>query len=49
MDERVKLATQTFSKSVADALLYLGCDLKDQEFQNVEATANFIQKCVRYF
>lgn len=38
---KVKIATQTLSKSVADALLYLG---KESEFRNVEPTASFIQK-----
>lgn len=38
---KVKIATQTLSRSVADALLYLN---KDPGFHNVEPTASFIQK-----
>lgn len=40
---KVKIATQTLSKSVADALLYLGKDLKLPDFQCVEPTATFIK------
>lgn len=40
---RVKLATQTLSKSVADALLYLQNDANHPDFQNVDATATFLQ------
>ncbi|CAH1981929.1 unnamed protein product [Acanthoscelides obtectus] len=41
---KVKIATQTLSKSVADALSYLCKDLKLPAFQNAEATAIFIKK-----
>lgn len=41
---KVKIATQTLSKSVADALLYLSKDLKLPEFHKAEPTASFIQK-----
>lgn len=40
---RVKLATQTLSKSVADALLFLGEDLEYPLFQDVAPTAHFIK------
>ncbi|CAH1993868.1 unnamed protein product [Acanthoscelides obtectus] len=41
---KVKIATQTLSKSVADALSYLCKDLKLPAFQNADATAIFIKK-----
>lgn len=41
---KIKLATQTFSKCVADALIYLEYDLKDENFQNAGPTATFVQK-----
>lgn len=41
---KVKIATQTLSRSVSDALLYLGQNLKLPEFRNVDATATFIRK-----
>nr|CAI5846405.1 unnamed protein product [Callosobruchus analis] len=40
---KAKIATQTLSKSVADALLYLCNDLKLQAFQNVKATVTFLK------
>lgn len=40
---KVKLAAQTLSKSVADALLFLCHDLKLSEFKGAEETAKFIQ------
>ncbi|VEN47124.1 unnamed protein product [Callosobruchus maculatus] len=40
---KVKLATQTLSKSVADALLYLSQDLKSPQFANAEPTARFVE------
>nr|CAI5827758.1 unnamed protein product [Callosobruchus analis] len=40
---KVNIATQTLSKSVADALLYLCNDLKLQAFQNVKATVTFLK------
>lgn len=39
---KVKLATQTFSKSLTDALLLLCTDLKLPEFQGAEETVNLI-------
>lgn len=38
---KVKLAAQTFSRSVRDAFLFLSQDLKFPEFRDVECTANF--------
>lgn len=38
---KVKIATQTLSKSVADALMYLSQDLKAAEFVDSASTANF--------
>lgn len=38
---KVKLAAQTFSNSVADALLFLAGDLKMNNFRGAEATADF--------
>lgn len=38
---KVRLATQTFSKSVADAFLYLCEDLKLESFAEVQETAKF--------
>ncbi|CAH2003260.1 unnamed protein product [Acanthoscelides obtectus] len=40
---KVKIATQTLSKSVADALLYLGEDLKLPSFKDIKATSIFVQ------
>lgn len=40
---KVRIATQTLSKSVADALLYLSQDLRLKEFENCAATAKFVQ------
>nr|CAI5852337.1 unnamed protein product [Callosobruchus analis] len=41
---KVKLATQTLSKSVSDALTYLDRDLKLEHFYGSDATATFIRK-----
>lgn len=41
---KVRLATQTLSKSVSDALDFLRDDLKCPEFQGSEATSEFILK-----
>nr|CAH7721060.1 unnamed protein product [Callosobruchus chinensis] len=41
---KVKIATQTLSRCVSDALLYLSSDLKLPTFQNADATAVFIRK-----
>ncbi|VEN44792.1 unnamed protein product [Callosobruchus maculatus] len=41
---KVKIATQTLSRSVSDALLYLSNDLKLPNFRNADATAVFIRK-----
>ena len=38
---KVRIAAQTFSNSVADALMYLCEDAKIEYFQNVQATAKF--------
>lgn len=38
---KVKIAAQTFSNSVADALIYLNRDLKEPQFVEVEATSEF--------
>nr|CAH7742429.1 unnamed protein product [Callosobruchus chinensis] len=40
---KVRLATQTLSKSVSDALNYLCTDLKHHAFRDAEPTANFIK------
>lgn len=39
---KVKIAAQTMSKSVADALTYLDLDLKHPHFRNSQATSEFI-------
>lgn len=39
---KVKVAAQTMSKSVADALTYLNMDLKHPDFLNSQATSEFI-------
>lgn len=41
---KVKLAVQTFSKSVADAIDFCRDILKIDEFKNSEATSNFIRR-----
>lgn len=46
---KVRLAAQTFSRSVSDALLYLCNDLQDVEFAHAEATAQFILKINNLF
>lgn len=40
---KVKIAAQTLSKSVSDALLYLCEDLQIEEFREAQETANFIK------
>ncbi|GBN60302.1 DNA transposase THAP9 [Araneus ventricosus] len=40
---KVNLATQVFSKSVADALLYLNNSLQHPDFEGCEATVDFVK------
>ena len=46
---KVKLAAQTFSSSVADALEFLQNDIKHESFQNCSATIQFIRNIDRLF
>lgn len=46
---RVKLAAQTLSNSVAEALLFLKEELRLPQFQDCEATVNFIKMVDRLF
>ncbi|KAJ8951535.1 hypothetical protein NQ317_015416 [Molorchus minor] len=41
---KVRLATQTISRSVSDAITFLRDDLKSPEFQDSEATSEFLLK-----
>ena len=46
---KVKLAAQTISSSVADALEFLQNDIKHEKFQNCSATVEFIRSVDRLF